>query len=207
MAKKGIDKKKYDRLAKIYDFMETPMELLSFARWRSKAIDKVFTAHNILEVGTGTGKNLPCYNEGQQVFAFDISKKMLKKAKVRAKKSKAIVDLAQMDAESLGFADSIFYASVATYVLCSVENPLSGLFEIRRVLKKDGIAVFLEPMRSENGLVGKSMDLMNPIVSRMGPNMNRRTVRNIENAGFEVIEEVRLFTSIFRLIVARPKPE
>lgn len=207
MAKKGIDKKKYDRMAKIYDLMETPMELLAFARWRSKAIDKAYTAKQILEVGAGTGKNLPYYNENQQVFAIDISKKMLKKAKERVQKSKAVVDLAQMDAESLGFPDSIFDASVTTYVLCSVENPLSGLFEIRRVLKKDGIAVFLEHMRSENELVGKGMDLMNPIVSRMGPNMNRRTVRNIENAGFEVIEEVRLFTSIFRLIVARPKPE
>lgn len=207
MPKKGVDKKKYDRMAKIYDLMESPMELLSFARWRSKAINKAYIARKVLEIGTGTGKNLPYYNENQQVFAVDISKKMLKKAKVRARKSKAIVNLIQMDAESLGFQNRIFEASVATYVLCSIENPLSGLFEVRRVLKEDGVAVFLEHMRSENKLVGKSMDLMNPIVSRVGPNMNRRTVRNIENAGFEIIEEVRLFTSIFRLIVAKPKPE
>ena len=206
MAKKGIDKKKYDRMARIYDLMESPMELLSFARWRSKAIDKAYTAQKVLEVGTGTGKNLPYYNNSQQVFAVDISRKMLKKAKIRVKESKAFVDLVQMDVESLGFPDGSFDASVATYVFCSVENPLSGLYEIRRVLKKDGIAIFLEHMRSENKLVGKGMDLFNPIVSRMGPNINRPTARNIRDAGFEIVEEVRLSISIFRLMVAKPKP-
>jgi ubiquinone/menaquinone biosynthesis C-methylase UbiE len=207
MAKKGIDKKKYDRMAKIYDLMESPMELLSFARWRSKAIDRAYTAQKILEVGSGTGKNLPYYNENQQVFAVDISKKMLKKAKVRVEKSKAIVNLVQMDVESLGFPSYSFDEVVATYVFCSVENPISGLHELRRVLKKDGVAVFLEHTRSENELIGKGMDLFNPVVSRMGPNINRRTVRNIRDAGFEVIEEVHLFSSVFRLIVAQPKPE
>ena len=194
-------------MAKIYDLMESPMELLAFARWRSKAIDKAYTAQKILEVGTGTGKNLPYYTEGQHVFAVDISKKMLKKAKVRVQKSKAIVDLVQMDAESLGFSNDFFDASVATYVFCSVENPISGLLELRRVLKKDGIAVFLEHMRSENELIGKGMDLFNPVVARTGPNINRRTVRNIQNAGFEVVEEMYLFSSVFRLIIAQPKPE
>jgi ubiquinone/menaquinone biosynthesis C-methylase UbiE len=78
MAKKGIDKKQYDRIAKIYDLMESPMELLSFARWRSKVIDKAYTAQTILEVGKGTGKNLRYYNENQQIIAVDISKRMLK---------------------------------------------------------------------------------------------------------------------------------
>ncbi len=207
MAKKGIDKKKYDRMASIYDLMESPMELLSFARWRSKAVDKAYTAQKILEVGTGTGKNLPYYTEAHQVFAVDISKKMLKRAKVRVKKSKAIVNLVQMDAESLGFSSDTFDAAVATYVFCSVENPISGLRELRRVLKKDGIAVFLEHMRSENEFIGKGMDLFNPIISRTGPNINRRTARNIQDAGFEIVEEVRLFSSVFRLIVAQPKPQ
>ena len=82
MPKKGNDKKKYDRMAKLYDLIETPMELLSFARWRSKAIDRAYTSQNILEIGTGTGKNLPYYKEKQQVFVVDISKKTLKKPKL-----------------------------------------------------------------------------------------------------------------------------
>lgn len=206
MTKRGIDKKKYDRMARVYDLMESPMELLSYARWRSKAINKASTERQILELGVGTGKNLPYYNERQQVFAVDISRKMLRKAKNRVGKSKATVHLVQMDAESLGFSDGTFDASIASYVFCSVENPLTGLLEVRRVLKKDGVAIFLEHMRSENKLVGKGMDLFNPVVVRMGPNINRQTAKNIQNAGFEIIEETRLFSSIFRLIVAKPKP-
>lgn len=205
MTKKGIDKKRYDRIAAFYDLFENPMELLSFARWRSKAVDKIFAEQKLLEVGVGTGKNLPYYNENQRVFAVDISKKMLKKAKIRAQNSKALIYLAQMDSESLGFPDDTFDASIATYVFCSVENPMQGLTEIRRVLKKDGTAVFLEHMRSENRFVGKTMDLFNRATVRMGPNINRRTVSNIRDAGFEIVEEIYLFTSIFRLILAKPK--
>ena len=203
--KKGVDKKKYDRIAFSYDLIENPMELLSYARWRSNAVNKACATGKVLEVGVGTGKNLPYYCENQQVFAVEISGKMLNRAKNRTAKSKALIYLIQMDAERLGFPDASFDASISTYVFCSVENPFIGLKEIRRVLKKDGIAVFLEHMRSENELVGKVMDLWNPFVSRMGPNIDRRTAQNIRNAGFEIVEETYLVSSIFRLIVAKPK--
>ena len=205
MKKEGVDKKRYDRIAAFYDLLENPMELLSYARWRNELLYKIHEKGKVLEVGVGTGKNLPYYSKYHKVFAVDISGKMLKRAKVRAEKSKALIYLAQMDVEHLGFSDATFDASVSTYVFCSVENPMLGLNEIRRVMKEDGTAIFLEHMRSENEFIGKAMDLSNPAVARMGPNINRRTVRNIRNAGFEVLEETYLLSSIFRLIVAKPK--
>ncbi len=203
--KKGVDKKRYDRIASLYDLLESPMELLSYSRWREEVFEKVPEKGRILEVGVGTGKNLSHYNEGHEVFAVDISAKMLKKAERRADRVKASVHLVQMDVESLGFPDEVFDAAISTYVFCSVENPSRGLREIRRVLRRDRTVIFLEHMRSENEFLGKAMDFMNPlVVNTYGANINRRTVDNIMMAGFEVIEEKYLLSSIFRIIMARP---
>lgn len=204
--KKGVDKKRYNRIAGIYDSLESPMELLSYSRWRKEVFNRAPKRGKILEIGVGTGKNLPYYSKNHEIFAVDISENMLKRAKIRAKKPKAIVHIAQMDVERLGFPDKIFDAAITAFVFCSVENPVKGLKEIRRVLKQDGIAIFLEHMRSENEFMGKVMDLLNPLmVNTFGPNINRHTVENIRKAGFEILEEEYLLSSIFRILVAKPE--
>lgn len=181
------------------------MELLSYSRWRKEVLGWVPRRGKILEVGVGTGKNLPFYYKKHEIFAVDISENMLKRAKSRAETSEASIHLVQMDVERLGFPTEFFDAAISTYVFCSVENPVRGLEEIRRVLKIDGIAIFLEHMRSENEFMGKAMDILNPfVVNTLGPNINRRTVKNIKNANFEVLEEKYLLASIFRMIVAKP---
>lgn len=202
--KEGVDKKRYDRVARVYDSLEGPMELLSYSRWRKEVFTWVPKRGKILEVGVGTGKNLPFYYKKHEIFAVDVSEKMLKRAKTRAETSEASIHLVQMDVERLGFPTAFFDTVISTYVFCSVENPMRGLEEIRRVLKTDGIAIFLEHMRSENEFMGKTMDVLNPfVVDTFGPNINRRTVNNIRNASFEVLEERYLLSSIFRMIVAK----
>jgi len=84
MMKKGFDRKRYNRIAGIYDPVESPMELLSYSRWRKEALKWVPKKGRILEVGVGTGKNLPYYYEDHEVFAVDISENMLQRAKSRA---------------------------------------------------------------------------------------------------------------------------
>jgi len=206
MMKKGLDRKRYNRIAAVYDSLESPMELLSYSRWRKEVFQWIPKKRIILEIGVGTGKNLPNYHISHEVFAIDISENMLQRAKTSARKQSALVHLAQMDVERLGFPDKMFDAAISTYVFCSVENPLIGLKEIKRILKLDGVAVFLEHMRSENEFLGKAMDLLNPlVVNAFGPNINRYTVGNIRKAGFEVLEEEYLLSSIFRMIVAKPK--
>jgi ubiquinone/menaquinone biosynthesis C-methylase UbiE len=201
--KKGVDKKRYDRIASFYDPLEIPMEFLFYARWRQEILKWVPKVGKILEIGVGTGKNLPYYYESNEIFGVDISGKMLKKAKKRATRAKALVHLVQTDVETLGFPDKIFDAVISTYVFCSVENPIQGLKEIKRVLRRTGNAIFLEHMRSENEFLGKTMDLFNPlVVNAFGPNINRRTVENIRNSGFKIITEKHLFSTIFRIIVA-----
>jgi len=206
MIKKGVDKKRYNRIAAVYDSLESSMEHLSYTRWRKEALKWAPKRGKILEIGVGTGQNLPYYSKDHEIFAVDISENMLKRAKTRAEKSKALIHLVQMDVERLGFPDEIFATAISTYVFCSVENPVRGLEEIKRVLKPHGIVIFLEHMRSENESIGKAMDFLNPlVVNAFGPNINRRTVDNIRNAGFEIFEEDYLLSSIFRMIVAKPE--
>ncbi|MDH5461130.1 MAG: methyltransferase domain-containing protein [Candidatus Bathyarchaeota archaeon] len=206
MMKKGLAKKRYNRIAAVYDSLESPMELLSYSRWRKEVFKWIPKKGTILEVGVGTGKNLSNYHKNHEVFAIDISENMLQRAKSRAEKSRALIHLAQMDAERLAFPDRIFDAAISTYVFYSVENPLKGLKEIERSLKPEGIVVFLEHMRSENEFLGKAMDLLNPlVVNAFGPNINRHTVENIRKVGFEILEEEYLLSSIFRIIVAKPQ--
>ena len=179
MDKKGGDKRRYDRVASMYDIAELPMELLAFSSWR-KELFKLIKGGKILEVGIGTGKNINYYGKWE-ITGVDISRKMLERALIRAKKSGKSVDLIQADAESLPFKDEVFDGAISTYVFCSVENLAKGLREVYRVLKPGGRAYFLEHVRSENEIAGRMMDAINPIFRAIGPEINRKTVENIKN--------------------------
>ena len=178
--------KRFDRIAWIYDFMESPMEILSVSAWRSELLSNV--RGKVLEVGVGTGKNLPYYPEGIELTGMDISLKMLERAKQRADTLKIKAELLLMDIEKMTFPDRYFDYIVSTFVFCSVPDPIQGLREVKRVLKDDGVALFLEHVRSENWFLGKMMDIFNPMVrSLIGPNINRSTVENIRKAGLNII--------------------
>jgi ubiquinone/menaquinone biosynthesis C-methylase UbiE len=178
--------KRFDRIAWIYDFMESPMEILSVSAWRSELLSNV--RGKVLEVGVGTGKNLPYYPEGIELTGMDISLKMLERAKQRADTLKIKAELLLMDIEKMTFPDRYFDTIVSTFVFCSVPDPIQGLREVKRVLKDDGVALFLEHVRSEHWFLGKMMDIFNPVVrSLIGPNINRRTVENIRKAGLNII--------------------
>ena len=200
MVKKGTDKRRYDRVAGVYDIFESPMELMAFSKWRSELFRYV-EGGKILEVGIGTGKNILYYGNWD-VAGLDISHKMLKKAVKRAFDLNKKIDFVQGDAEYLPFRDESFDGVISTYVFCSVENPENGLKELYRVLKSGGRAYFLEHVRSENEIVGKLMDAVNPAIRVIGPEINRKTVENIKNAGFIIVRDVKLMSSVFRLVIA-----
>jgi ubiquinone/menaquinone biosynthesis C-methylase UbiE len=93
----------------------------------------------------------------------------------------------------------------ATFVFCSVPDPVIGLRELGRVCKPEGEIRLLEHMRARNDILGWLMDIANPMMVRViGANMNRRTMENIEKAGLQIerVEDLSV-QGIFKLIVAK----
>jgi ubiquinone/menaquinone biosynthesis C-methylase UbiE len=108
-----------------------------------------------------------------------------------------------MDVQYLSFPDDYFDTVFATFVFCSVPDPVLGLRELRRVCKPGGRLLLLEHMRPGNPILGLIFDTLNPAVVRMmGANINRRTMENILKAGWCIKEETLLSSDIVKLIHA-----
>lgn len=191
---------RYDRVSGVYDFFEQPMELMALRRYRLEIMKDV--TGKVLEVGVGTGKNIPYYPEGITITAIDFSSKMLERARDKAEKLNRSVDFHIMDVQNMDFPDDTFDYVFTTCVFCSVPDPVQGLKEIRRVCKPDGEIIMLEHVRSEKKVIGAFMDLINPIIVNLyGANINRRTVDNIKEAGFINVEEIDLMGDVVKKIV------
>lgn len=159
----------------------------------------------VLEVGVGTGKNLPFYPPECEVTGIDFSPGMLNRAKKRAEQLNLGVELLEMDAQHMEFPDDTFDTVVATCVFCSVPDPVKGLEEIKRVCKPGGQVILLEHVRSENPLLGKIMDILNPVTLFMvGSNINRRTIENVSKAGLQMQNIQNMGPNILKLIIASP---
>jgi phosphatidylethanolamine/phosphatidyl-N-methylethanolamine N-methyltransferase len=195
--------KRYDRIAPIYDLMEGLAEHSRYNDWRRLVWSKV-EGKNVLEIGVGTGKNFPYYPSGVDITAVDFSERMLRRARERARREEVKVNLLQMDAQAMEFKDDAFDSVAATFVFCSVPDPVRVLEEIRRVVRPGGKVVLLEHVLSANRIIAALMNLANPLVSRlMGPSINRRTVENVARSGLVVERVTDLSAGIFKLIEAR----
>lgn len=192
---------KYNRNAKLYNVLEFPMELLWYSRWRKQLFAKL-RGQRILEVGVGTGKNLPYYSSEMQGIGLDLSDGMLTRAKQHIRDG--VVTLVQGDAQQLPFRDGAFDVAIATFVFCSVPDPVHGLREIRRVLASDGRLLLLEHVLPENKVLASLFNRANSFTVRQaGVHINRRTAESIRQAGFKIREEKNLLSTVFKLFVVK----
>ncbi len=180
-------KNRYDRLAPYFDALEGFLEGLFFSEWRKTLWGKVQGEH-ILEVGVGTGKNFPYYPKNTRITALDFSEKMLERAKVKKLRSNVAVELELMDVQSLCYADNSFDTVIATFVFCSVPQPVKGLQELYRVCKPGGQVLLLEHVLSSKPMMAKMMKMINPLIASVfGANINRQTVKSIQSCGFDKV--------------------
>ena len=197
-----LTRRRYNRVAFLYDLMEAPVEGLRFASWRRRLAGRI-AGPTALEVGVGTGKNLAYYPQDVRITAIDFSPRMLARARKRANKLNLQVNLREMDVQHLDFADHSFDTVFATFVFCSVPDPVMGLRELRRVSKPEGRLLLLEHMRPDHPVLGWLFDVLNPIVVRMmGANINRKTIDNIRLAGWQIKAEENLSSDIVKIVEA-----
>ncbi len=198
--------RRYERQAALFDLSELAVELLAFRALRRRLWARV-AGGPILDVGAGTGKNIPHYPQDSRVVALDLSPRMLNRAVGRARRLGREVDFVLADAQHLPFRDGAFAAAVATFVFCSVPDPIAGLEETRRVVRDNGRLQFLEHVRAANAVIGWLMDRLNPIAVRLtGAHINRDTVANVEEAGIALASVESRGLGILKLVEGTPEP-
>lgn len=157
----------YDKFSSCYDiFFKSYLE-----KGREKAISALapHPKAKVLEVGIGTGLGIEYYPSDIDLVAFDYSHGMLKISKQKAlPKCKCPVNILQMDAQKMAFADNTFDYVLAAYVLTVVPSPQSALDEIFRVAKPGARVVIVNHLRSKNKVVGVIEDLLHPLFSGIG---------------------------------------
>jgi len=190
----------YELLAPVYDFIFDWI----FAPGRQAAILHLGLRPNdtVLEVGIGTGLNLPLYPPSCRLTGIDLSGEMLDKAVERAQKlAMPGVVLKVMDATSMDFAENEFDKALATYTISAVPDPVAVLREMRRVVKPGGSIVILNHFRSERKLPGHLEDLVAPVCTRLGWKSNLPMTPLLKAVGLtpELIVKVNMFNG-WRLV-------
>jgi phosphatidylethanolamine/phosphatidyl-N-methylethanolamine N-methyltransferase len=190
----------YELYAPIYDFIFDWI----FAPGRAAAVKHLALAPNdsVLEVGIGTGLNLPLYPPACRLTGIDLSQEMLDKAIDRVQTlAMPNVTLKVMDATAMDFGDNEFDKAVATYTISAVPDPVAVLQEMGRVVKPGGIIVILNHFRSDRRLVARVEDLLAPLCTRLGWKSNLALKPLLTEVGLtaEVIAQVNMFNG-WRLV-------
>ena len=190
----------YEFYAPVYDFIFDWI----FAPGRQAAIEHLALApgDSVLEVGIGTGLNLPLYPDNCRLTGIDLSQEMLDKAVERAHTlARSDVALKVMDATSMDFGDNEFDTAIATYTISAVPDPVAVLREMRRVVKPGGRIVILNHFRSERRGMGWLEDLVAPVCTRLGWKSNLAMAPLLSQVGLEpeLVAKLNMFNG-WRLV-------
>jgi len=143
----------------------------------------------VLEVGVGSGVNLPLYGPAvTRVVGLDPSPALLRLPSRRTADVVVPVSLTRASAEHLPFADAGFDTVVMTWTLCSIASPLAALIELRRVLKPGARLVFVEHGLSPEIKTARWQHRLTPYWKRIsgGCHLDRKMDELIRSAGFEI---------------------
>lgn len=176
-------------------FLDAQMNREKFRLERAKTLSEI--SGNVLEVGFGTGLNLPHYPYNiRQITALDILSCESSKKQARIRESSIAVNFHQASSESMPFGDESFDCVLSTWTLCSVANLDASLAEIRRVLKKNGRFVFLEHGLAEGRIMQKIQRTLTPLqkIVACGCHLDRAIDAQVKKAGFRLqnLEKFRM---------------
>lgn len=166
--------------------MQTP----SMMDGRAELLGKV--RGEVLEIGFGTGLNLPFYQEVDQVYALEPNRDVYQLAQKRVFDAPFHVQHIQASAEKLPFVDHSVENIVSTWTMCSIANLDKAIQEIYRVLKPQGTLHLIEHVQyHDNNTLKKLQDLLTPIqkVIADGCHLNRNIELELLNANFKFSEK------------------
>ncbi len=172
--------------ASIYDRMTAAVEAAGLRAHRERLLADA--TGDVLEIGAGTGANLPFYRDIATLTVTEPEPPMARRLAARIREQQRTVELVEAPAEHLPFRDAQFDTIVSTLVLCTVGDQAKALAELRRVLKPGGRLLFIEHVRSDQPRLAAWQDRLNGInrVIAHGCNCNRATVDAILAAGFTI---------------------
>jgi len=143
----------------------------------------------VLEVGIGSGLNLPLYAPGvDEIVGLDPSPQLLAKAREATERISIPVELIEGSAERIPLYNRSIDTVVTTWTLCSIPDVQRALGEMRRVLKPSGRLLFVEHGRASDPRVCRWQDRLTPLWRRIagGCHLNRAISELIESAGFRI---------------------
>jgi ubiquinone/menaquinone biosynthesis C-methylase UbiE len=184
----------------LYDAGLRILEATGLGRWRSWLVSGA--TGRVLDLGCGTGRNLPLYGTGARPFGLDPCPEVLRAARGRAPS----VPLVLGAAERLPFRPGSFDTVVSGLVFCSVAEPARALAEVRRVLALEGTLRMLEHVRATSRLHAWLQDAAQPFWTRFtgGCRPNRDTEGAVRAADFRIDEGSCRASGPMRRFVARP---
>ena len=160
------------------------------ARQRKKVVP--LAEGKVLEVGIGSGLNLPFYDKSKidELWGLDPSEELSEMARKVADSEQMEVNFISSGAEEISLPDDHFDSVLVTYTMCTIPEVIRANGEIRRVLKNGGKMIFCEHGEAPDENIRKWQKRINPIWGKFagGCNINRKIPSLIEDSGFDIIE-------------------
>ena len=165
------------------------------SRQRQKVVPLV--EGKVLEVGVGSGLNLPLYDKSKidELWGLDPSEELSDMAGKLADRENIVVNFISSGAEEIPLPDSYFDSVLITYTMCTIPEVARANKEIKRVLKRGGKLIFCEHGEAPDENIRKWQKRINPFWGKLagGCNINRKIPSLIQNAGFEIVEMEEMY--------------
>ena len=152
---------------------------------------------DVLEIGFGSGLNLPYYDSGKvrKIFGLEPSEGMRRKAQPNVDAAGLDVEFIDLPGEEIPLESRSVDTVLVTFTLCSIDDAVTALEGMRRVLKPGGKLLFAEHGAAPDATVRRWQDRLNPTWKRFsgGCNMNRDIPGLIESGGFRITSDERMY--------------
>ncbi|MDO9275829.1 MAG: class I SAM-dependent methyltransferase [Lutibacter sp.] len=152
---------------------------------------------NVLEIGIGSGLNLPFYDKRKvsHLTAIDPSVDLWKKNSFDTNSLGFAFDFMEAFSENIPAANNSFDTVVITYALCTIQDTDKAFDEIKRVLKNDGKLLFCEHGKAPDKKIMRWQNILNPVWKKIGGgcNLNRDIPFIIERNGFKIIKLEKMY--------------